>query len=196
MPIRVPCHADQTETCTDQIVEQPPLAVASHLPLHEHLTGLRIVLTEEAGARRERDLWHPYLSLARGKHSFITYLCLLRIADADDLAQFDREINHALHMRKPLARIGVEQALLRFPRQYQVELPAGAIHGVSHSRAQSLTGKRRRLVCRVTREEKAPVAPGIGPARPEGVEGVAFKRGILRHDVPGSQQFPRLSPRY
>ena len=45
-------------------------------------------------------------------------------------------------------------------------------------------------MCCVTCEQKAPVAPGLGPACPEGVESVAFERGIVRRDVPGSEQLP------
>ena len=98
-------------------------------------------------------------------------------------------MNIALHRGKPLACIGIEQTLLCAPGEHQVELP-GEIDGVSYPRTHPLTGEWRHKVCRVTREKQTPIAPGIGPARLKGVEGVAFERGILRSDIPGSEQPP------
>ena len=74
-------------------------------------------------------------------------------------------MNSALHMGKPLARIGIEQTLLRSPGEHQVELP-GEIDGVSHPRSHPLTGERRHQVCRVTGEQKTSVAPGYRPSVP------------------------------
>src|SRR5579875_78578 len=98
-------------------------------------------------------------------------------------------MDNVLHMGKSLARIAIEQAHLCSPGQRQVELP-GEIRCVSHSGAHSLTGERWHEMSRVTREEEAPIMPAIGPARLKGVDGVAFERGILRGDVPGSEQLP------
>ena len=107
--------------------------------------------------------------------------------------------------RTSLARISVSTALLRFPRQYQVELPA-EIHSILlAARAQSLTGERRLVWCAASPARKNLRRGGSGPSAPWRYRGHGVKAwrspGV---DVPGASSsqavysgvrpLPRSSP--
>ena len=85
---RIADRADQTKASADKIIEQSPRAEASDLALQEQVTGQRIAFQEEARSGKEQGQGHSPLGglLACSKQALIPHACLLRVADADDLA--------------------------------------------------------------------------------------------------------------
>ena len=186
---RVAVGDDQLKATADDVVEASLAAARARPSLDAQGPGKWIGFTdglvEQAGGQR-RELERR--RRPGGAQRRVALGGRLRVELAEDLAELDRQPDHASFCGCRSASIGVQQPLGRDAAQHEVELP-GEVCGVAQPGAQSLTEERRRQVGGVADQQHAPLAHPVSEHRAELVDGAASQRPV-RWPVPRLEQRP------